>query len=245
MILFYTSSKPNMNLLRYLKCFFALLVVAMQFSCNSTQKDEQALKEIAETFRLSTKNYNWYARENLRELDEKGSDYNLKELAAKWSGPAMTINKLSEQAIRQVDSLKQLLTKKNYRSILQQAATIYNSYAAKVLATNEEMKHVFKSEIEKANNFKEYAPGETLEITAGMGAFTRTGNPVIKINNQNISLENEALALAKIKVPSKPGKYAVPVEVAYTDPKGMPVVKKIMVQYSVVESSYQSGKSQN
>jgi hypothetical protein len=290
MILLCDPSKTNMKLKLNLKCFFALSVAAMQFACNSSRKDEQALKEIAETFRLSTQNYNWHARESLRQLDEKSSDYRLKELAVKWTVPAMVINKLSELATIQIDSLKPLLTEKNYGSILPQAANIYDTYADKVLNTNAEMKPVFKSVTEKANHFEAYAspamaplfldklildisrlkadgiafsnsktalgcvldmektsflvgqntqilaPGEMLEITAGLGAFTGAGNPAIKINNKNMPLEDGAMALAKIKAPLKPGKYKVPVEIAGIDREGKPFVNTVIVEYSVVEA---------
>lgn len=64
-------------------------------------------------------------------------------------------------------------------------------------------------------------PGEKIEITAGIGEFTRKNKPEIKINNVPVPLNEYDLAILKFSASKIPGKYIVPVEVCYTNDEGL------------------------
>ena len=59
--------------------------------------------------------------------------------------------------------------------------------------------------------------GEDLEITAGIGSFTRAAKPEVKINRLNVPIDWTGVTTFKIKAPIKPGKHFIPVELSYTD----------------------------
>lgn len=60
-------------------------------------------------------------------------------------------------------------------------------------------------------------PGETLEITAGMGAFSANGKPTIVINGQNILLGEEGFSRFRTKTQNIPGHYRIPVQIKFTN----------------------------
>jgi hypothetical protein len=77
--------------------------------------------------------------------------------------------------------------------------------------------------------------GETLEITAGLGAFNNQSNPVIKILGKKIPLNENAYVEYKMKVAEKPGKYEVPVKISYTDQDGKKQEITKQVSYTIDE----------
>jgi hypothetical protein len=77
--------------------------------------------------------------------------------------------------------------------------------------------------------------GDTLEITAGMGAFTINWHPEILISGKNISLNQSGLATYKMKVANHPGKYKVPVIISYTNQDGKKQEMTKHVSYTIEE----------
>lgn len=62
-------------------------------------------------------------------------------------------------------------------------------------------------------------PGDEIEVTAGVGAFSAAAKPTITINGQNIALDSEGAAKYKTKA-SGSGKRTIPVMIEYTKPDG-------------------------
>lgn len=62
--------------------------------------------------------------------------------------------------------------------------------------------------------------GQVMEITAGVGAFSKAAKPVIVFNGKTLPLNESGVAVYKFKAPSKPGKYAVPVKITFIDEEG-------------------------
>jgi len=77
--------------------------------------------------------------------------------------------------------------------------------------------------------------GDNIEITAGVGAFSRTVEPKIFINGKSIELNNMALAITKIKTSKKPGKHFIPVQITYIDQDGKEQTIMKNAEYTVVD----------
>ena len=62
-----------------------------------------------------------------------------------------------------------------------------------------------------------FAPGDTAEVTAGLGSFTTVGNPVIFIDGQQQQLDANGIALYHKKV-GKEKRRTIPVVITFTNP---------------------------
>jgi hypothetical protein len=77
-------------------------------------------------------------------------------------------------------------------------------------------------------------PGEILEITAGIGAFSKIAQPKIVIEGKTILLNEYGLSKYRTKVPLKPGNYSLPVKISYFDQvMGLEMIRKINIEYTV------------
>lgn len=74
-------------------------------------------------------------------------------------------------------------------------------------------------------------PGQELEVTAGLGAFSKTKLPTVSIAGTPVTLNEKGLAVRKIKVGSTSG--SVNVVVNYTDQDGNPQSKTTTINYTV------------
>jgi hypothetical protein len=74
---------------------------------------------------------------------------------------------------------------------------------------------------------------EIIEITAGVGAFSKAALPKISINGQIIALNENGTANYVYKA-AKPGKFSIPVIIDYIDNVGIKQIVKKKVEYSVV-----------
>lgn len=77
--------------------------------------------------------------------------------------------------------------------------------------------------------------GEELEITAGVGSFSRAAMPVIIINGKNVSLDVDGASHYKFKASDKPGKHVVPVEINFTDQEGKKQTISKNIEYTVAD----------
>ncbi len=75
-------------------------------------------------------------------------------------------------------------------------------------------------------------PGEKIEITAGVGAYSKAAQPQITINGAGQSLDADGKAVYSITA-SGAGSHNVPVMVTFTKPDGTKETKPITVQYTV------------
>ena len=75
-------------------------------------------------------------------------------------------------------------------------------------------------------------PGEEVEITAGVGAYSKAAQPQISIAGSSMPLQPDGRASYKVKA-SGSGSRSVPVNVTYTKPDGTKETKTFEVKYTV------------
>ncbi len=75
--------------------------------------------------------------------------------------------------------------------------------------------------------------GEQIEITAGVGAFSKVAQPEILFGGKKVDIDETGTAVHKFNSPSKPGKYIVPVKISYTDQDGKKRTIEKAVEYTV------------
>ncbi len=92
---------------------------------------------------------------------------------------------------------------------------------------------VYSAIIAQSSNY--VRAGESLEIIAGIGAFSRKAKPVVTVMNKTVPIGDEGTAKYSFKAPRKPGKHAVPVKINFIDEIGMPqeIIKN--VEYTVAK----------
>jgi gliding motility-associated protein GldM len=79
--------------------------------------------------------------------------------------------------------------------------------------------------------------GEEIEITAGIGAFSKAGLPKITIDGKDIPPGYSGAAIYKVKASVKAGKHIVPVEISYIDQDGKKQTIEKQVEYTVVKEA--------
>lgn len=84
-------------------------------------------------------------------------------------------------------------------------------------------------------NKAQLLPGQFIEITAGVGAFSVKAKPVISIKKKLQQISEDGAAHYKARVPSAPGNYSIPVEISFTDGFGMPQTISKSIEYKVVK----------
>ena len=75
-------------------------------------------------------------------------------------------------------------------------------------------------------------PGQEIQITAGVGAYSKAAQPQITINGTGASLDADGRAIYKFNA-SGAGNHTVPVNVTYTKPDGTKESKSFNVEYTV------------
>jgi gliding motility-associated protein GldM len=75
-------------------------------------------------------------------------------------------------------------------------------------------------------------PGQEIEITAGVGAYSKAAQPQITIGGTSQSLDADGRAVYKFQA-SGAGNHTVPVSVTYTKPDGTKESKSFNVEYTV------------
>ena len=75
-------------------------------------------------------------------------------------------------------------------------------------------------------------PGQELEISAGLGAFSKTKLPTVTIGGANVSLNEKGIAVYKTTADGI-GPHTVNVTVSFTDQDGNPQRREIPVEYTV------------
>ncbi|MES2429457.1 MAG: hypothetical protein V4556_00895 [Bacteroidota bacterium] len=83
-------------------------------------------------------------------------------------------------------------------------------------------------------NYSHLKAGETLEISAGLGMYSRYAAPKISISGKNIEMK-DAIVNYKLKVSNKIGKYSLPVTMEVIDQNGQKLVMTKQVEYIVEE----------
>lgn len=79
--------------------------------------------------------------------------------------------------------------------------------------------------------------GDELLITAGVGSFSSVSQPKITINGIEVIVNEDAVAVHKLKTSKRAGKHFVPVKIEYTKPNGNRDTKIINIEYTVIEEN--------
>jgi gliding motility-associated protein GldM len=79
-------------------------------------------------------------------------------------------------------------------------------------------------------------PGQNLEITAGVGAFSKTAKPNVNIGGANIPVGDEGTATQSI-AGGGVGNHSIPVTIVYTDQDGKQQTIKKDIEYTVGQSN--------
>jgi gliding motility-associated protein GldM len=80
-------------------------------------------------------------------------------------------------------------------------------------------------------------PGEKIEITAGVGAFSRAARPEIIINGQSIEVDESGMAIYKVRASSQPGKHSILVKIDFLDQGDRKESITKNVEYTVVKEN--------
>lgn len=85
-------------------------------------------------------------------------------------------------------------------------------------------------------NSKYLMPGQELEITAGLGAFSKSKVPTITIGGANVPTNEKGMAVYK-SAAGTIGQHTIPVKVAFLDQDGKPQERTFNVEYTVGQSN--------
>jgi hypothetical protein len=64
------------------------------------------------------------------------------------------------------------------------------------------------------------APGDTIELSAGIGAYYSFARPNITIAGVSVPANSRGLAFYTLRASKRPGRYSIPVRIKYTTPYG-------------------------
>jgi len=85
-------------------------------------------------------------------------------------------------------------------------------------------------------NSKYFMPGQEIEITAGLGAFSKQKLPTVTVGGSNVSLNEKGMAIYKTSAGGL-GAHTIPVKVAFIDQDGKPQERTFNVEYVVGQSN--------
>lgn len=85
-------------------------------------------------------------------------------------------------------------------------------------------------------NSKYLMPGQEIEITAGLGAFSKTKLPTVTIGGSTVGLNEKGMAVYKTAAGGV-GSHTLNVTVAFTDQDGNPQTRTIPVEYTVGQAN--------
>ena len=80
-------------------------------------------------------------------------------------------------------------------------------------------------------------PGDEMEITAGVGAFSKAAQPTVNIEGQNVPLDIDGAAHRKMNAATSLGKHVVNVSVTFTDQEGKVQTIKKPIEYTVGQAA--------
>ena len=85
-------------------------------------------------------------------------------------------------------------------------------------------------------NSKYFMPGQEIEITAGLGAFSKTKLPSVSIGGAGVPLNEKGIAVYKTSAGGL-GSHTINVTVSFTDQDGQPQTRQIPIEYVVGQSN--------
>lgn len=80
------------------------------------------------------------------------------------------------------------------------------------------------------------APGDTIELTAGVAAYSVSVGPKITIAGKGIPINENGVAVYSFRASKQPGRYSIPVTIEFTKPDGQKATIMKNVRYRVRDS---------
>lgn len=77
--------------------------------------------------------------------------------------------------------------------------------------------------------------GQTIELTAGAAEFSTARKPRVLINDKEVKLDDQSVALYKFKATGAPGKYVIPVNIELTNRNGSRQTFTKKVEYTIAD----------
>lgn len=77
--------------------------------------------------------------------------------------------------------------------------------------------------------------GQSIEVTAGVGAFIAAARPRITINGTEIKLDNNSTAIHSITPIGNPGKHSIPIKIEYDRPDGSSITVIKDLEYIIAK----------
>ncbi|MCP9751758.1 hypothetical protein [Ferruginibacter sp. HRS2-29] len=143
--------------------------------------------------------------------------------------PAVFYKTIFEYKSLQETALSLAMIKSNMKVFEDQISTYFiNQIGATI-----ERFEVFSAIIGQSS--KIVKPGDDVEITAGIGAFSAAAKPKVIINGEIVAVDGSATATKKIRASGRPGKYIVPVKIEFIQPDGMKKVNDFSIEYTVAD----------
>ena len=88
-----------------------------------------------------------------------------------------------------------------------------------------------------ATNSSYVMPGDEMEVTAGIGAFSKAALPIVTIDGVATPLTEDGAAHKKVTASASLGKHTVQVNIKYKDQEGIDRVETKTIEYTVGQSS--------
>ena len=88
-----------------------------------------------------------------------------------------------------------------------------------------------------ATNSSYVMPGDEMEITAGVGAFSKAALPTVTIDGVSVPLEDDGAAHRKLNAATSLGKHSVNVTVSFKDQEGKMRTETRPIEYTVGQSA--------
>ena len=195
-----------------------------------------------------------------RIMVEKGEGKKLKDVLGKYKADVLNVDPLIKQNFEnslQIDlSMPPTKNKGNntweaayFRMVPTVAAlTILSKFQNDVKTSENKVVSFCHEQVGKVTvRFDTYAaivgqnstylmPGQEIDITAGVGAFSKQALPQITIGSQNVPIGEDGAA--HIKMPAGPmGQRSIPVKIVYKDQDGKQQVIEKNVQYTVGQAN--------
>ena len=76
-------------------------------------------------------------------------------------------------------------------------------------------------------------PGDDIEIFSGVGEFNTFYKPEVFVYGKVVPIDETGIAVSKLKAPTKPDKYFVPIKIQYIDQNGRQQIFQKKIEYTV------------
>lgn len=147
--------------------------------------------------------------------------------------PFSIINKINNNIITSTTAFETVLLLQALRNNVGSIENMVLDYCNRKCYAIIETYDVFNAIISQNSTYVK--AGDSIEINAGIGAFTKVAQPVITIDNKKIEVNYDAVAVYRTVASNVPGTHTIRVIIKYTKPDGEKSEIYRDVKYVVVE----------